>query len=81
MLRRHARQPHVVEQLEQARRNQRLLDLDATAERATQAGRWQEAVDALEGIDALQPSDDIKDRLAQAQLRLRSPSCKTTYAH
>lgn len=71
VLRRHARQPHVVEQLEQARRNQHLLDLDATAERATEAGRWQEVVDALEGIFALQPSDDIKDRLAQAQLRLR----------
>ena len=71
VLRRHARQPHVVEQLEQARRNQHLLDLDATAERATEAGRWQEVVDALEGIVALQPSDDIKDRLAQAQLRLR----------
>lgn len=71
VLRRHARQPHVVEQLEQARRNQHLLDLDATAERATKAGRWQEVVDALEGIVALQPSDDIKDRLAQAQLRLR----------
>jgi TIR domain len=71
VLRRHARQPHVVEQLEQARRNQHLLDLDATAERATEAGRWQEVVDALEGIVALQPSDDMKDRLAQAQLRLR----------
>ena len=71
VLRRHARQPHVVEQLEQARRNQHLLDLDATAERATEAGRWQEVVDALEGIVALQPSDDIKDRLAQARLRLR----------
>jgi tetratricopeptide (TPR) repeat protein len=71
VLRRHARQPHIVEQLEQARRNQHLLDLDATAERATEAGRWQEVVDALEGIVALQPSDDIKDRLAQAQLRLR----------
>jgi TIR domain len=71
VLRRHARQPHVVEQLEQARRNQHLLDLDATAERATEAGRWQEVVDALEGMVALQPSDDIKDRLAQAQLRLR----------
>lgn len=71
VLRRHARQPHVVEQLEQARRNQHLLDLDATAERAREAGRWQEVVDALEGIVALQPSDDLKDRLAQAQLRLR----------
>jgi hypothetical protein len=71
VLRRHARQPHVVEQLEQARRNQHLLDLDATAERATEAGRWREVVDALEGIVALQPSDDIKDRLAQARLRLR----------
>jgi TIR domain len=71
VLRRHARQPHVVEQLEQARRNQHLLELDATAERATEAGRWQEVVDALEGIVALQPSDDIKDRLAKAQLRLR----------
>ena len=71
VLRRHARQPHVVEQLEQARRNQHLLDLDATAERAMEAGRWREVVDALEGIVALQPSDDIKDRLAQARLRLR----------
>jgi hypothetical protein len=71
VLRRHARQPHVVEQLEQARRNQHLLDLDATAERATEAGRWQEVVDALEAIVALQPSDDINDRLAQARLRLR----------
>jgi tetratricopeptide (TPR) repeat protein len=57
--------------LEQARRNQHLLDLDATAERATEAGRWQEVVDALEAIVALQPSDDINDRLAQARLRLR----------
>jgi tetratricopeptide (TPR) repeat protein len=71
VLRRHARQPNVVEQLGQARRNQHLLDLDATAERATEAGRWREVVDALEGIVALQPSDDIKDRLTQARLRLR----------
>ena len=71
VLQRYPRHPQVVEQLQQARRNQRLLDLDATVESAAQAGRWQEAVDALEEIVALQPSDDVKDRLTQAQLKLR----------
>ena len=71
VLRRHPRQQHVVEQLEQARRSQHLLDLDATAESATDAGRWQEVVDTLKAIDALQPSDEVKDRLTQAQLNLR----------
>ena len=71
VLRRHPRQPRVVEQLEQARRNQRLLDLDASAEGAVRAGRWQEAVNALQAIAALQPSDDVGDRIAQAQSRLR----------
>jgi regulation of enolase protein 1 (concanavalin A-like superfamily) len=34
-----------------------------------QAGRWDEAVEALEAIVALQPSDDVTDRLAQARLK------------
>jgi tetratricopeptide (TPR) repeat protein len=71
VLRRHPRQPRVVEQLEQARRNQRLLDLHATAEGAARAGRWDEAVDAFTAIAALQPSDEVKARIADAQLRLR----------
>jgi tetratricopeptide (TPR) repeat protein len=71
VLRRHPRQPRVVEQLEQARRNQRLLDLHATAEGAVRAGRWEEAVDAFTAIAALQPSDEVKARIADAQLRLR----------
>jgi tetratricopeptide (TPR) repeat protein len=71
VLRRHPRQPRVVEQLEQARRNQRLLDLHATAESAVRAGRWEEAVDAFTAIAALQPSDEVKARIAHAQLRLR----------
>jgi tetratricopeptide (TPR) repeat protein len=71
VLRRHPRQPHVKEQMAEAKRKQHLLDLDAAADRAAQAGRWQAAVDSLKEIDALQPSDEVKDRLAQAQLRLR----------
>ena len=81
VLHRHPRQPHVVEQLEQARRSQHLLDLDATAESAADAGRWQEVVDALKAIDALQPSDDVKDRLAMPSSASGSMSCKTMYAH
>jgi tetratricopeptide (TPR) repeat protein len=71
VLRRHPRQPRVVEQLEQARRNQRLLDLHATGEGAVRAGRWEEAVDAFTAIAALRPSDEVKARIAHAQLRLR----------
>jgi oligopeptide transport system substrate-binding protein len=71
VLHRHPRQTHVMEQLEQARRRQRLLDLDATAEGAAEASRWQEAVEALEAITALQPSDEVKDRLDEARRKLR----------
>jgi tetratricopeptide (TPR) repeat protein len=71
VLRRHPRQQQVVEQLDEARRKQNLLDLEAAADHAAQAGRWREAVDNLKEIDSLQPSDEVKDRLAQAQLRLR----------
>ena len=60
-----------MEQLEQARRNQRMLELDVTAEDAARDGRWEEAVDALEAIVALQPSEEVTDRLAQAQRELR----------
>jgi tetratricopeptide (TPR) repeat protein len=71
VLHRHPRHRQVVEQLEEARRKQNLLDLDAAAEDAAQAERWREAVDNLKALDALQPSDEVKDRLAEAQLRLR----------
>jgi hypothetical protein len=71
VLHRHPRQQHVMEQLEQARRNQHLLDLDAIAASAADAGRWREVVDALQAIDALQPTNEIKERLTQAQLSLR----------
>jgi hypothetical protein len=71
VLRRHPRQTHVVEQLEQARSRQRLLDLDATAQGAAEAGRWQEAVEALEAINGLQSSDDVTDRLDEARRKLR----------
>lgn len=67
VLRRHPRRQDVVEQLDEARRKQNLLDLEAGADRAAQAGQWGEAVDNLKAIDALQPSDEIKARLAQAQ--------------
>jgi tetratricopeptide (TPR) repeat protein len=33
--------------------------------------RWQEVVEALEAINALQPSDDVKDRLGEARRKLR----------
>jgi TIR domain len=72
VLRRHPRQQQVVEQLEQARRSQHLLDLDAIAASAADAGRWQEVVDTLKAIDALQPTNEVKDRLTQAQLSLRT---------
>ena len=71
VLHRHPWQPRVLELLELAQRSQRLLELHATAEGAARDGRWEEAVDALEAIIALQPSDEVSDRLAQAQLRLR----------
>jgi hypothetical protein len=71
VLRRHPRQPNVKEQLEEARRQLNLLDLEAAADRAAQAGHWGEAVDKLKAIDALQASDEVKDRLAQALRRLR----------
>ena len=48
-----------------------LLDLDASAESAADAGRWQEVVDTLKAIDVLQPSDEVRDRLSRAQLSLR----------
>jgi hypothetical protein len=48
-----------------------MLDLDATAESAADADRWQEVVDTLKAIDALQPSSEVKDRLTRAQLSLR----------
>jgi tetratricopeptide (TPR) repeat protein len=71
VLQRHPRHVHVGDQLNEAKRRQQLLDLDADAKEAADAGRWQEAVDALTKIDELQPSDDVKERLAQAQLMLR----------
>jgi hypothetical protein len=70
-LHRYPRQQQVMDQLEQARRNQHLLDLDANAANAADAGRWQEVVDALQAIDALQPTNEVKERLTQAQLSLR----------
>jgi hypothetical protein len=33
--------------------------------------RWHEVVEALEAINALQPSDDVNDRLGEARLKLR----------
>ena len=33
--------------------------------------RWQEGVEALEAINALQPSDDVNDRLGEARRKLR----------
>jgi tetratricopeptide (TPR) repeat protein len=71
VLQRHPRQPHVVDQLTEAKRRQQLLVLDATAKEAADVSRWQEAVEALTKIEELQPSDEVKKRLSQAQLRLR----------
>jgi hypothetical protein len=71
VLQRHPRQPHVVDQLTEAKLRKQLLVLDATAEEAVDASRWQDAVEALTKLEELQPSDDVKKRLTQAQLSLR----------
>jgi outer membrane protein assembly factor BamD (BamD/ComL family) len=60
VLQRHPRQPHVVDQLTEAKRRQQLLVLDATAKEAADASRWQEAVEALTKIEELHPSDEVK---------------------
>jgi hypothetical protein len=39
--------------------------------------RWQEVVEALEAINALQPSDEVNDRLGES---CELPSCKTSSA-
>lgn len=47
------------------------LDLEAAAAAAEQSGRWEDAVYALEAIVALQPSDEVTERLAQDRLKVR----------
>jgi PASTA domain-containing protein len=42
-----------------------------TASRDELSRRWQEVIEALEAINALQPSDDVNDRLAEARRKLR----------
>jgi hypothetical protein len=79
VLARHPRHVHVIGQLEEAQ--QQLLDLDAAAKGAVHDGHWQEAVEASEGMNVLQPSDDVSERLGEARLSSESMSCKTTSAH
>ena len=74
VLRRHPRHQQVLEQLAEARRRQSLVELDQRARDAAVEGRWGVAVEALEGMQALQPSDDGAERLAEArrQMKVRS---------
>jgi len=74
VLRRLPRNEQVLEQLDQARRRQSLVDLDQRARAAAVDGRWGVAVEALEGMQALEPSDEVAERLAEArrQLKVRS---------
>jgi tetratricopeptide (TPR) repeat protein len=74
VLRRHPRHQQVLDQLAEARRRQSLIELDQRARDAAVDGRWGVAVEALEGIHAIEPSDAVAERLAEArqQMRVRS---------
>ena len=71
VLRRHPRNQQVLDQLAEARRRQSLVELDQRARDAAVDGRWSVAVEALEGIQAIQPSDGVAERLAEAQQQMR----------
>jgi len=74
VLRRHPRHPQVLDQLDEARRKQNLVDLDRRARDAATDGRWGVAVEALEAMQGLQPSEDVAERLGEArrQQKVRS---------
>jgi hypothetical protein len=74
VLRRYPRHQQVLDQLAEARRRQTLIELDQRARDAAVDGRWSVAVEALEGIQAIEPSDAVAERLAEArqQMRVRS---------
>lgn len=69
--RRHPRQREVIEQLEAARRRLDLDGLEARVSTAVSDARWGEAVEALESIAALDATEEVLARLAEARQRHR----------
>jgi hypothetical protein len=69
--RRHPRHREVIEQLEDARRRLDLEGLEARASSASSDGRWGDAVEALEAIVAVNVTEEVVARLAEARQRHR----------
>jgi len=67
VLRRYPRHPQLLDQLDEARRNQGLVDLDQRARDAATEGRWAVAVEALKAMQGLQPSKEVAERLEEAR--------------
>ncbi len=67
--RRHPKNQQVLGLLENAGRELRLVELGERASAATADARWGAAVDALEELNRLDPSDEIEQRLVEARER------------
>ena len=74
VLQRHPREQKVIDQLADAQRRQHLLELDERARAAAADDNWTSAVDALDEIQALSPTDLVGERLNDARRRLQIQS-------